>query len=89
MTVSSYIQGEAVLEDHAMKVQITTAALILAVVPALAQSARTGVSNPDPVVITTTDDSAPTPVLTPRTQAAKPSAGTPAAAPGADGHYEA
>jgi len=60
-----------------MKVQMTTAALILAVGPALAQSARTGVSNPDPVVITTTDDSAPTPVLTPRTQAAKPSAGTP------------
>jgi len=70
-----------------MKVQITTAALILAVVPALAQSARTGVSNPDPVVITTTDDSAPTPVLTPRTQAAKPSAGTAAAASGNDVVY--
>lgn len=64
-----------------MKVQITIAALAIAVVPALAQSARTGVSNPDPVVITTTDDSAPTPVLTPRPQAAKPAAGTPAAAP--------
>lgn len=63
-----------------MKVQITIAALALAAIPTLAQSALTGVSNPDPVVITTTDDSAAAPALTPRTQAAKPPAGTPAAA---------
>ena len=67
------------MKVQAMKVQITAAALVFAVVPALAQNARMGVSNPDPAVITTTDDSAPTPVLTPRTQAAKPGAGTPAA----------
>jgi hypothetical protein len=60
-----------------MKIQITTAALVLAAVPALAQT--TGVSNPEPAVITTTGDSAP-PVLKPRVAPAKPSAGTPAAA---------
>jgi hypothetical protein len=63
-----------------MKVHITTAALVLAAVPALAQNARAGVSNPDPVVITTTDESPATPTLTPRPQAAKPNAGTPASA---------
>ncbi|HTD96321.1 MAG TPA: hypothetical protein VK627_05310 [Edaphobacter sp.] len=68
-----------------MKIGITTAALVLAAVPAVAQNAHTGVSNPDSVVITTTDDTAPA------TQApagetgrhaltAKPSAGTPATA---------
>jgi hypothetical protein len=62
-----------------MKLQLTTAALVLVSVPAFAQA--TGVSNPDPVTITTTDDNAAKPVLTPRTPAAKPSAATPAAAP--------
>ena len=64
-----------------MKIPLTTAAFVLAAVPAFAQSAHpamTGVSNPDQVVISTTDDSAATPTLTPRV---KPSAGTPAAAP--------
>jgi hypothetical protein len=63
----------------AMKLQITTAALVLVAVPALAQT--TGVSNPDAVTITTTDDNAAKPALTPRTQTAKPSAATPAVAP--------
>lgn len=63
-------------EVLAMKVQIATAAVALAVAPAFAQT--TGVSNPDPVVITTTDDNAATPALKPRV---KPNAGTPAAAP--------
>jgi hypothetical protein len=64
-----------------MKIQITTAAFVLAAVPAFAQSAQTamtGVSNPEAATISTTDDSAATPVLTPRT---KPSAAIPAAAP--------
>jgi hypothetical protein len=63
----------------AMKLQITTAALVLVAIPALAQT--TGVSNPEPVAITTTDDNAAQPGLTPRTQTAKPSAATPAVAP--------
>jgi hypothetical protein len=63
----------------AMKLQITTAALVLVAVPALAQT--TGVSNPDSVTITTTDDNGAQPALTPRTQTAKPSAATPAIAP--------
>jgi hypothetical protein len=63
----------------AMKIPLTTAAFVLAAVPAFAQSApaMTGVSNPDQVVISTTDDSAATPTLTPRV---KPNAGTPATA---------
>lgn len=63
-----------------MKIPMTTVAFVLAAVPAFAQSAQpalTGVSNPDQVVISTTDDSGGTPTLTPRV---KPSAGTPAAA---------
>ncbi|HEY6412086.1 MAG TPA: hypothetical protein VIX42_00265 [Edaphobacter sp.] len=69
-----------------MKVQIATAALVFAAVPAFAQA--TGVSNPEPVVITATDDTATT---TPaadqgrRPLTAKPQAGTPAAAPAASG----
>jgi hypothetical protein len=63
-----------------MKIQITTAALVLAAVPTFAQKTMTGVSNPEPATISTTNDNATTPVLTPRT---KPSAGTPAVAPGA------
>jgi hypothetical protein len=64
----------------AMKIPMTTAAFVLAAVPAFSQSshpAMTGVSNPDQVVISTTDDSGATPTLTPRV---KPSAGTPAVA---------
>jgi hypothetical protein len=60
-----------------MKIQITAAAFILATVPAFAQA--TGVSNPDPVIITA-DDAPATSTLTPRTEAAKPAAGTPAPA---------
>jgi hypothetical protein len=64
-----------------MKIQIVTAALVFAAVPAFAQTS--GVSNPEPVVITATDDAA-----TPQAPAAetgrrpltmKPQAGTPAA----------
>jgi hypothetical protein len=78
-TVRSF--GTAGMRVLAMKIQITTAAFVLAAVPAFAQSAQpamTGVSNPEPAAISTTDDSAPTPVLTPRT---KPSAAIPATAP--------
>ena len=66
-----------------MKVQIATAALVLAAVPAIAQS--TGVSNPDPVQITTTGGdnvttSAPAnDTAGRRPLTAKPQAGTPAA----------
>jgi hypothetical protein len=65
----------------AMKLPITTAALVLAAVPTFAQSAQngmTGVSSPEPAAISTTDDTATTPVLKPRV---KPNAGTPAVAP--------
>jgi hypothetical protein len=61
-----------------MKVQITTAALVLAAIPAFSQSALSGVSNPEPAIISA-DDSSAQPALTPRTQA-KPSAGVPATA---------
>jgi hypothetical protein len=63
-----------------MKLQITTAALVLAAVPTFAQSAYSGVSNPTPAAVTT-DDAAPAQVLTPRV---KPNAGTPATAPAPD-----
>lgn len=39
-----------------MKIQITTAALVLATLPAAAQTARTGVSNPDNTAISSNDD---------------------------------
>jgi hypothetical protein len=65
-----------------MKIHITTAALVLAAVPTLAQKSMTGVSNPEPATISTTGDNAATPQLTPRV---KPSAGTPAAAPASTG----
>jgi hypothetical protein len=58
-----------------MKLPITTAALVLAAVPTFAQSSLTGVSNPDPAVISTTEA---TPALK---QREKPSAATPAVAP--------
>jgi hypothetical protein len=69
-----------------MKIQIATAALVLGSVPAFAQA--TGVSNPEPVVITASDDTA---TQTPATDTgrrpltAKPQAGTPAAEPAARG----
>jgi hypothetical protein len=67
-----------------MKIQIATAALVFAAVPAFAQA--TGVSNPEPVVITASDDTATqTPDAGRRPLAAKPNAGTPAAAPAAAG----
>jgi hypothetical protein len=65
-----------------MKIQITTAALVLAAVPTFAQSGMSGVSNPEPATISTTGDNAATPVLTPRV---KPNAGTPAVAPASAG----
>ena len=66
-----------------MKIQIATAALILGSVPAFAQA--TGVSNPEPVVITASDDTAaqaPAADTGRRPLIAKPQAGTPAAATG-------
>jgi hypothetical protein len=66
------------MRKFAMKIPMTTAAFVLAAVPAFAQNAQpamTGVSNPGQAVISTTDDSAPTPQLTPRE---KPSAAIPA-----------
>jgi len=56
-----------------MTLRITTAALVLAAAPAFAQSAATGVSHPDPAVITADD-----PMPTPRPLTAKPSAAVPA-----------
>jgi hypothetical protein len=68
-----------------MKIQMTTAALVLAALPVAAQTARTGVSNPDSTTITSNEDSAQTSTQPsagtarrPLT-AAKPSAATPAA----------
>jgi len=59
-----------------MNLRITTAVVVLAAAPMFAQSAATGVSHPDPSVITS-DDAMPTPrPLTP-----KPSATVPATAP--------
>jgi len=60
-----------------MKMHLTTAALVLAAVPAFSQSAMTGVSQPDAAVITSTED------MTPQTPAVKPSADVPMAAPSA------
>jgi hypothetical protein len=60
-----------------MKMHITTAALVLAAVPAFSQSAMTGVSHPDSAAITSTDET------TPQTPVAKPSADVPAVAPAA------
>jgi hypothetical protein len=69
-----------------MKVHIvTTAALVLASSPVFAQSAATGVSRPDPTVITS-DDAAPAPKpLTPRPSAAIP-ATTPTTTPSSDAY---
>lgn len=46
-------------EDLPMKIQITTAALVLAAVPAFSQNPAMGVSHPDPAVISSTEDAAP------------------------------
>ncbi len=60
-----------------MKLPITTAALVLIAIPALAQDARMGVSTPPSAEITTTSEDSPAhPVLKPRE--AKPSAAVPA-----------
>jgi hypothetical protein len=64
-----------------MKVQIATAALVFAAIPAFAQN--TGVSNPEPAVITASDDTAtqsPAAETGRRPLTAKPQAGTPAPA---------
>lgn len=58
-----------------MKIQITTAALLLAAVPTIAQSALTGVSRPDDSPITATSDQPP---VTPKPMMAKPDAASPA-----------
>jgi hypothetical protein len=69
-------RSEFVSEGIAMTLRIITAALALAAAPVFAQT--TGVSNPDPAVITS-DDAMPAPKpLTPKPSAAVPS--TPAAA---------
>jgi hypothetical protein len=56
-----------------MTLRITTAAFVLAAAPVFAQSAATGVSHPDPAVITADD-----PMPAPRPLTAKPSAAVPA-----------
>ncbi len=65
-----------------MKFPIASAAFVLAALPAMSQAQITGVSNPDPVVITATPDEAP---ATPKRVPLKPSAGTPATAPATSG----
>ncbi len=57
-----------------MKIRFTTATIALLSVPALSQTARSGVSNPDPITISAEADEA-TPVRVP---GAKPSAAIPA-----------
>ena len=64
-----------------MKVQLTAAAFVIATLPTLGYSQMTGVSHPDETDISTSEQAQPAPVLIPRTQPAKPAAGTPAAAP--------
>ncbi|GGA55932.1 hypothetical protein GCM10011507_04040 [Edaphobacter acidisoli] len=61
-----------------MKIQVAAAAFVVATLPALGYAQMTGVSHPDETDISASQDAAPAPVLTPRTQA-KPSAATPAA----------
>jgi hypothetical protein len=76
--------GYKFYEDIAMKVHIvTTAALVLASFPVFAQSAATGVSRPDPTVITSDDAAPASKPLTPRPSAAIP-ATTPATAPSSE-----
>jgi hypothetical protein len=61
-----------------MKMHITTAALVLAAAPAFSQSAMSGVSHPDPVAITSSDDAT---AQTSSQTIAKPSADVPAVVP--------
>ncbi len=76
-----------------MKVQIATAALVLAAVPAIAQSGMTGVSSPEPAAITTSDENTTkSATQSPAGDAAgrrplnaKPQAGTPASTPAPTG----
>lgn len=63
-----------------MTLRLTTAVLVFAAAPVFAQSTMSGVSRPDPTVITS-DDAAP---VTPRPLTAKPSATVPATAPTAE-----
>jgi hypothetical protein len=63
-----------------MKLPITTAALVLLAVPAVAQDARMGVSTPPTTEITTSEEPPAAPVLKPRAPEAKPSAAVPEAA---------
>jgi hypothetical protein len=83
---SRSLQGaETVPEVDAMKILITTAALVIATLPVTAQSPRTGVSNPDNSAITSNDETT-APVAQPAQEtgrrplsAEKPSAATPTA----------
>jgi hypothetical protein len=62
-----------------MNARMTTAALVLAAAPALAQTARSGVSNPDPVVITASpDETAPAAPAKPSAAIPVPQAAAPA-----------
>jgi hypothetical protein len=74
-------RSKSVCEEISMTSRVTTAALVLAAVPVFAGTAMfaqtTGVSRPDPTVITS-DDATP---VTPRPLAAKPSATVPATTP--------
>ncbi|MEO8737658.1 MAG: hypothetical protein ABI380_14105 [Edaphobacter sp.] len=71
-----------------MKLPITTAALVLLALPAIAQDARMGVSTPPSSEITTTGDDSPThPALKPRVPEAKPSAAIPASSDQVYGAY--
>lgn len=58
-----------------MKIRMTTVTIALVSVPAFSQNARTGVSNPDPVIISAQADESTAPARTPGT---KPSAAVPA-----------
>jgi hypothetical protein len=61
-----------------MTLRITTAALVLATAPVFAQSSMSGVSHPDPAVITSDDAVPAAKPLTPRPSAAVPATTAPA-----------
>ena len=61
-----------------MTIRITTAALVLATAPVFAQSSMSGVSRPDPAVITSDDAAPAAKPLTPRPSAAVPATTAPA-----------
>ena len=70
------MRGEIEVEGAAMKLQIVSAVLVFAAVPAFGQ--MSGVSNPDPAVISATPDAAPRPLKpSPAIPAAEPAATTP------------